>query len=130
MAHRTNTQAVCDVIETALTGDQVKPFIQTANLLVDEHLGSVTPAITAALLKEIETYLAAHFLTLWDPRVSKEQGDDVSFTFEGKTGEGLSSSRYGQMAITLDPTGKLRGLDNPKRVAYRHRIGNERDVEG
>lgn len=130
MAHRTNTQAVCDVIETALTGDQVKPFIQTANLLVDEHLGSVTPAITAALLKEIETYLAAHFLTLWDPRVSKEQADDVSFTYEGKTGEGLSSSRYGQMAITLDPTGKLRGLDNPKRVAYRHRIGNERDVEG
>jgi len=128
MALRTSAPEVCAIIETKLVDDEVLPFIKTANLLVDEHL-IVTPAITEALLKEVETYLAAHFVTLWDPRVAKEAGGSVSFTYEGKTGEGLASSKYGQMALTLDPTGNLAALDKEDRIGWIHRVGMERDVE-
>ncbi len=129
MALRTDAPEVCAIIDTDLTGDTVLPFITTASVLVDEHLTSETPALSDDLLKQIEMYLAAHFITLWDPRALKEEAGDTKFTYEGKTGEGLDSSRYGQMAQTLDPTGKLSGLNDPDRISFVARVGNERDVE-
>lgn len=130
MPQRTTAPAVSAVIETKLTGDEVLPFIHTASLMVDEHLSTVTPAITPALLTEIETYLAAHFITLHEPRAQKEEADGVRFEYEGTTGEGLDSSRYGQQAQILDPTGTLSQLNKKGRIGWISRVGNERDVEG
>lgn len=132
MPIRTTTGAVCDVIETSLTGDAVLPFIRTASLLVDEHLAPISPALGASLLKEIETYLAAHFITLYEPRVKREDGGSVGFSYEGAAKDGamgLSSSRYGQTAMMLDPSGTLSALNSEKRQAFIFRVGNERDVE-
>ena len=129
MAHRTTVVEVCAIIETDLKEEAVEPFIRTANLLVTEHLVSATPAINDDLLVEIETYLAAHFITLWDPRVKQEAAGGTSFTYEGMTGEGLSASKYGQMVKILDPSGKLATLDKPSRIAFIARVGNETDVE-
>ena len=128
MPLRATGAEVREIIETDLDDDQVLPFLDTSNVLVDEHL-IVTPAISAPLLKKIEIYLAAHFITLWDPRSQKEEAGDTRFTYEGKTAMGLDSSKYGQMAQTLDPTGKLSQLDNDDRQNFIFRIGNETDVE-
>lgn len=128
MALRASVPEVCAIIETDLTGTAVLPFLKTANALVEEHL-ILSPAISDELLTQIEMYLAAHFITLWDPRTSKESADGVSFTYEGKTGEGLDSSRYGQMAKTLDPSGVLATIDKPERMAWLARAANETDVE-
>jgi hypothetical protein len=130
MALRTSAPEVCAIIETDLTGDAILAFITPASVLVDEHLASVDPAIGDALLGQIETYLAAHFLTLFDPRTTKEEADGVRFTFEGKTDMALDSSKYGQMAQVLDPTGTLKQLSKANRVGWQVQVGNERDVEG
>ena len=130
MALRTSAPEVCAIIETDLTGDAVLVFIQPANALVDEHLASATPTISDVLLGQIETYLAAHFITLFDPRVSKESADGVSFTYEGKTDMALDASKYGQMAQVLDPTGILKQLSKVNRVGWRVSVASERDVEG
>lgn len=129
MPLRTTAPEVCAIIETDLEGDAVLPFIEVASVLVDEHLNAESPPITPTLLSKIETYLSAHFLTLWDPRSQKEEAGDTKFTYEGKTAMGLDSSKYGQMAQTLDPTGKLSQLDSDDRQNFIFRIGNETDVE-
>ncbi len=129
MALRTSAPEVCAIIDTDLTADQVLPFITPASALVDEHLLSVTPPISDNLLGQIETYLAAHFLTLFDPRSTKEEADGVRFTYEGKTDMALDASQYGQMAQILDPSGRLKQLSKDDRVGWQVSVANERDVE-
>lgn len=129
MALRTTAPEVCAIIETDLTGDAIMPFITPASALVDEHLAGFVPTISDALLGQIETYLAAHFLSLFDPRASKETADGVSFTYEGKTDMALDSSKYGQMAQVLDPSGRLKQLSKDTRVGWQVSVATERDVE-
>lgn len=128
MAERTDVPSVCAIIETDLVNDQVEPFIVTANVFVDDNL-ILDPPLSDAILLQIETYLAAHFLTLFDPRAQKEEADGVRFTFEGTTAMGLDSSKYGQMAQVLDPTGTLKSLNRAARLKWQVQVGSERDVE-
>jgi hypothetical protein len=121
---RTTSVAVCKVVDTSLGDDVIAAFINTANVMVTEYLDGKD--LSAALLTEIETYLAAHFVTLRDRRVSKEQADGVSFTYESMIGEGLDSSVYGQTAQALDPTGALAALGDDDRIEWFHRAGSER----
>tara|TARA_R110000851_G_scaffold9428_1_gene35055 strand:- start:347 stop:742 length:396 start_codon:yes stop_codon:yes gene_type:complete len=126
MAIRTSAPQVCGIIDTILTEQEIQPFIRTASLLVDEHLADYLPVITTDLLAEIETYLAAHFVTLWDPRTSEETAGNTSFKYEGSAnGPGLESSKYGQMAKLLDPSGRLSQLSNPNRISFLGRAANE-----
>lgn len=128
MPIRTSPDEVKAVIDTDLSVPEVDPFITTASLLVDEHL---TDLLSDALLTQIETYLAAHLITLWEPRAKSESADGVAFSYEGAaTGEGLRSSRYGQLVLMLDSTGTLANLDRKKKMPWLVRVGNERDVEG
>lgn len=121
---RTNAAAVCNVIDTSLTDTQVNAFISTANVMVTEYLSGGD--LSAALLTEIETYLAAHFITLRDRRVKNESADGVSFTYEGDIGQGLDASTYGQMAQSLDSTGALAALGDDDRIQWFARVGSER----
>lgn len=96
----------------AITGtsrEDLSPFIQTANVLVNQHvLGGV--GVTTALLFEIELYLAAHFFTVSDERgglIRSETGES-SDAYGVKPGQGLTMTRFGQQAVALDPTGSLR----------------------
>ena len=84
------------LISTDLTQAQVEAFILSASLIVDNQLSS--RGLGTTTLKEIEKYLAAHLITLRDPRALNESADGISFGYEGQTGMGLDSSRYGQTA--------------------------------
>lgn len=99
-----NVQAI-----TKSSREDMAPFIQTANVLVDQHvLGGV--GVTTALLFEIELYLAAHFLTVSEERgglVRSETGES-SDTYGIMPGQGFIMTRFGQQAMALDPTGNLR----------------------
>ncbi len=123
MANRTDSAAVCAVLETSLGDEQVDPFVDTANILVTEYLAS--SSLSAAILKEIETYLAAHFVTLRDRRAKQERADGVGFTLEGDFGMGLDSSQYGQTAQILDSTGVLSQLSDDARVGFIAKAGSE-----
>ena len=129
MAERADVPGVCAIIDTDLTNDQVEPFIDVANVFVDDQLAALTPPLSDALLEKIETYLAAHFLTLFDPRVVKEQADTVSFTYESAVAMGLDASKFGQMAQVLDPSGTLKQLNKENRVGWQVSVANEREVE-
>lgn len=104
---RTNAVAVRAIFETEIK--LLDPFINTANVLVTELLGN--EGMTEERLKQIETYLSAHFASLRDPRFQSETVDGVSYTSQGQTGKGLESTFYGQTAMLLDSSGKLRGSE-------------------
>jgi len=110
MAERVTDQEVRDIFETDIS--DLAPFITAANITVNENLSG--QGLTDAALKEIERWLSAHMATARDPRTSKESMGDASETYQGDSGLGLDSSRYGQMVKTLDPTGRLTSLGKRK----------------
>ncbi len=129
MAIRTTAPQVCAIIDTALKPDAVVPFIKPASILVD-RIALADTSVADDVLLEIETQLAAHFLTLFEPRVVKEEAGATKFEYEGETGMALESSKYGQMAMVLDPTDTLVKANDPSRVSYFASVTTERDVEG
>jgi hypothetical protein len=106
MAARVTAAEVKEIIETDLTDAAIAPMIAMATMEVDERL--VDLDLSAARLKEIERWLAAHFISSsLDPRTKSEGAGSVSQSFEGQQGTGLKATRYGQQAIVLDTTGTL-----------------------
>jgi hypothetical protein len=90
------------------TNRDTTPFIQQAELLVSELLSgvSLSPARKDFIIK----YIAAHFVWVTETSslVAKDIGStkEVYRTYADKS-SGLMSSRYGQSAIMLDPSGLL-----------------------
>lgn len=98
------------VLNTSLT--DATPFIAMANALVDEVVVGGTPTLDEARLTMIENWLAAHFITVYEPVAHSETAGPVGATYQGKTGHMLWSSIHGQTAILLDTTGGLSSLQN------------------
>lgn len=94
-----------------LSGDDLSPFVATAQLVVDEHLSTL--GLSSGLLREIGKYLAAHFALLKEGQVKSESVGPTSTSFNMASGQGLASTTLGQQAISLDPTGTLYQLANP-----------------
>lgn len=112
MSLRVRDAEVKEIIDTALnTG----PFVQAASLLVDRHLGSA--GLSAAELKEIERWWAAHLVAIRDPRFVQVRTEGDAIVYErGKMGEGLRATSYGQQVLTLDWTGTLARATTAKRA--------------
>ena len=106
---RTTDSEVQEIISLKTLTDTT-PFITTANLLVTQHLGS--SGISAALLKEIEKYLAAHLVALHpdEAQVIEQKLGDSSEKYAGQFGKGLDSTHFGQNVKLLDHTGYLSSL--------------------
>ena len=81
------------------------PFINAASMLVTSVLAGVDTS--EADLTQIETWLAAHYYAIRDPRASSEKAGSVAESFDYEVALGLNQMRYGQMALSLDVTGKL-----------------------
>ena len=95
-------------------------FMEQANLMVAETIGAPSVAVSDARARLIALNLSAHYAV-----VSYERG---GFTYQESMSakEGyidnsgqvkLSSTRFGQQAISFDPTGALAAIDSPKGVA-------------
>ena len=98
-------RAICPLPESV----DVQPFIVVASLTIDAHLTATGQS--AALLTEIERWLAAHFACVQSPRFVEVGSGGERLRFEaGPLGEGLKSTRYGQQAIALDTSGVLARL--------------------
>lgn len=102
---------VKEIIDTSLSASDIGPFIEAATLLVTKRLSGA--GLGADLLKEIERWLAAHFVSMRDQRVSSRKLGDASDTYQGQTGMGLDYTSFGQQAKMLDPTGNLAKLGKP-----------------
>ena len=107
-----------DVKQILTTSVDTQPFIVAASLLIDRHLASQN--LSAALLLEIERWLAAHFACVRDPRLRDVRDGDTGVQYErGKAGEGLSATSYGQQVLLLDPTGILAQVTTTKRASIK-----------
>lgn len=99
------------VFQTDAGNETLDAMIEMANIMVTQSLSGVTSPVTlsAAELKMIEKMLAAHFLSLYDPRETRmEIGDGVAW-YEGQEAfdMGLKRTSYGQQALIMDRTGTL-----------------------
>ncbi len=107
MAARVSEAEVKVILPTPAT---ITAFIDIANRFVTAHLSSAS--LTAAQLKDIELYVSAHFAAITVERGAPrfEQAGDSRVSWEVKAGEGLSSTRFGKMAIFLDTSKTLSKL--------------------
>lgn len=102
MPRVTDTE-VKEIIDTDIS--DLTPYITTANLMITEHLSG--SGFADDYLKEIERWLAAHFLSMGKEaggRVVKEAVTPYSVEFVNAFGHGLRHSRYGQQVLVLDTT--------------------------
>lgn len=112
MANRCTATEVKEIIDTALIESQISPFITAANLTVTAMLTESGLSVTQ--LKEIERWLAAHFVAIRDPRISRERTGEAEATYHGKSDMGLDHTPYGQQVKLLDTTGALANLGKRK----------------
>ena len=116
MALRTTDDMVGEVVEWD-EDIPLSPFKTAANLIVNRV---VVPAKNADgspyytdedELAIIETWLAAHFYCIRDPRTQFEGVKSIMTRFQTKVDLGLSVTHYGQQAIRLDTSGNLASFD-------------------
>jgi hypothetical protein len=103
MSIRTTAEEIQAIIDVK-TGFDLTSFMSAANQLVDKFCLDVD--YSEEVLTRIETWLAAHFYCMYDPRATSESAG-VSTSYEGTVALGLSLSKYGQMAMLLDTAGGL-----------------------
>lgn len=94
-------------------GLDLEPFINVANIVVNENL--LAEKYSLDLLREIEKWLAAHFIALRDKQPVAQNAAGLSVNFGYSLGRGLSATVYGQQVKVLDFSGRLMSLDNEKR---------------
>ena len=96
------------IVETQLK--DLRPFLLSAHFVVEQTL---LPAdqVDDEVKREIERWLAAHFLSAPEPegRLTRVKVGDIEehYAIPSFEATGLTSSEYGRNAIHLDPTGKL-----------------------
>lgn len=108
MAARVNATEVKELINTSLSDVIVTSSIDMASRYIDTVL--VGEGVDALRLADIELWLSAHFIAMRDQdegmTVEQEAGD-AKAKYSGQYGMSLNLTRYGQMAIFLDTSGKL-----------------------
>ena len=89
------------------SGIDMSLFIEVASRLVDEVLA--TSSLSGKRLADIELYLAAHLAALTEEGggVTMQRTGASSVQYAQLQGNNLSLTRFGQMAMSLDTTGKL-----------------------
>ena len=94
-------------------------FIQMANLFtnrVNTCAANRGVTLTSDELTEIEGLMAAHFYQASDQGYASKNTEGAGATFHGQTGKRLEGTKYGQAAMTLDPSGCVAALGNGARA--------------
>lgn len=119
---RTNATNVATVIDVA-AGDDLTVFINTASEIVDAQIADDAHVTDATVLELIERWLAAHTYAVYNQQGSQERAGKVSITYQGKTGMHLENSKWGQMAMAVDPSGKLAAWNDSLKKGNKRTVG-------
>ena len=96
-------------LDDGVTDVKIDACILGATKLVD--LVSSEGGITDSdHLKEIERWLAGHFVKVVDVRSSEEKEFDATQKFQYKVDLNFNQTQYGQQALVLDTSGYLASL--------------------
>lgn len=108
---------VAAVYETDRDATAIEPFIAIAGAFTDAYL--VGKGLSDAVVKEVQRYLAAHFMFVTDAGMHETLSiADVRERFtKAEKYPGLFDSRWGRTAVMMDPSGTLAELARPKPVA-------------
>lgn len=109
MAYRIKAQDITKILDFNTSINDLNPFIAAAEELVTELC--VPAGYSAGRLAIIETWLAAHFVAIRDPRYVSESLGGESFSVAIQTGLNLGLTPYGQQAMLLDTNGSLARID-------------------
>ena len=75
------------------------PFIETANAMVTEACSDL--GLSTTQLELIERWLSAHLYQMADPAIEEKKIGQTSKKQPKVEGQGVMSTRYGQMAVQL-----------------------------
>lgn len=106
---RTDADAVKGILLTdydTKKAPSLVPFIETANVMTTRVAALAVAAedpMSATELELLERWLAAHCYCMSDQPYSSRSTGGASGSFQGQTGKGLEATKYGQMALELDP---------------------------
>jgi hypothetical protein len=109
---RTTPELVAGLVQVD-SNITLDPFISAASILTD-RVAAESNSPDDNVLQVIETWLAAHFYCVRNPRRSSERAGDVWATFMSKVDLNLQVTHYGQQAMMLDPTGVLKFINDTK----------------
>ena len=116
MTIRVREVEVRQIINTSF--DPIYPFLVAANLFVDETLSG--QGYEDAYLKEIERWVAAHFIAVADPRLKSKRIDDAQEDYNIQWAKpeaaGLHTTHYGRTAVMMDTSGILSRMGKRKIV--------------
>lgn len=111
---RTTAALVRAILRDDYDGESdVSPFIASATVVVTRVAACAVAKLEPLTVEElelIERWLAAHYYgcTASNDRPIQEQTTEkAKGVFQGRTGMALESTYYGQVALTLDPSGCL-----------------------
>ena len=112
MAARVTDADVKGIIDVQTSID-TSNFINIANRYLNLHLSS--EGLSEEELTDIELYLAAHFTAITAERggLTSEVTGDSEATYANIYEAGFGSTRFGQIALSLDVSGTLRELGTP-----------------
>jgi hypothetical protein len=107
MANRTTVARVRSIMaEMAILDADIESYIGASNTYVNSRLADA--GLAEIVLEEIERWVCAHMIACTRERMaSKEAAGSASIEYIGEYTQQLSSTPYGQMAITLDTSGTL-----------------------
>ena len=89
------------IIDTDLSDSDIQQFIDDAYDIITSIFSKDKPVL--------QRWLAAHLIATTRTRqIDEGEAGPASVKYAGKTGMGLNSTTYGQQAMALDYTGKLR----------------------
>lgn len=93
------------------------PFINAANLIVNDLNSKCNQSFDETRLTEIELYLSAHFAGTFAPELVSEkfENSDNVYQVGSNSLSGVMSDKYGQMANMLSD-GCLAEMDKPRAV--------------
>jgi hypothetical protein len=109
MMARINEADVQAIMSVKSSITDLSPFIAAASSLVTEKCVGV--GYDDDRLALIETWLAAHFVAIRDPRLSSQSVGGAGGSYQGQTTMMLSATTYGQQAMLLDTAGALSVLN-------------------
>ena len=137
--YRITSEDIEAIIDFDPSIEDLTPFIAAAEELVTELCAgtlnqpvsegfrntTATPWVpyTSNRLAIIETWLAAHFLAIRDPRYASESIGAASASYQQMVGLNLGLTPYGQQAMLFDTHGNLAWMDKHISQGKRARAG-------
>jgi hypothetical protein len=114
---RVSSAEVLEIIHETIpsTVTDVTAFILVAHNMIDKVIVEDNPhEFTDDYLKEIERWLAAHFVAIRYQTNASEDIETAKETYQYKLGLGLANTMWGQQVLLLDTTGSFAELNNSK----------------